>query len=303
MVSIILTGLFPSVVLVLIGGLVRNRLSQTAWQGVDRLNFEILFPALLFTAASARPIDPGDLLVMWPLVCAVLGLGVMLSWFARPYGPERFLDFAGCWQTAWRFNTALGFVVVSALPSADIGLYAIAIGLGIPLVNIMAIAALSRGTGLSALMVVRKVALNPFLLGALAGVLVGITQIPIPELVMSPVQMLGAAAIPVALISVGASLNWSSLGQMDGFARLIVTIKLIVLPLAVTLVALVFDLSHPVVPVLIIFAALPPATAAHVLAAGFGADKLRPATLVAQATLLSAATLPIWMIVAEALGV
>ena len=39
--------------------------------------------------------------------------------------------------------------------------------------------------------------------------------------------------------------------------------------------------------------------AAHVLAAGFGADRKLAAPLIAQTTILSAATLPIWMTVAE----
>ena len=46
----ILLGLLPSFLMVILGGLVRNRLSVNAWQGLDKLNFEILFPALIFVA-------------------------------------------------------------------------------------------------------------------------------------------------------------------------------------------------------------------------------------------------------------
>ena len=302
MIWIILTGLMPSFMLVLLGGLLRNRLSENAWQGLDRLNFEILFPALLFTAASARPIDPSNLLIVGPLVWAVAFVGLGLGWLARPYGPTRFLDFAGAWQTAWRFNTALGFVVVQALPSADLGLYAIAIGLGIPMVNTMAVTALSRGEGLKLGMAVRKVLLNPFLLGSLAGLIVGVMQIRIPAPVMAPISMLAAAAIPIALISIGATMNWRALGRLDRFSGILMATKLLVLPLLVAGLALAMGVTHPVVPVLIIFAALPPASAAHVLAAGFGADRVLPATLIAQGTLLSVVTLPVWMVVAEWLG-
>ena len=66
-----------------------------------------------------------------------------------------------------------------------------------------------------------------------------------------------------------------------------------------TLIALALGSSAPIVPVLVVFAALPTASAAHVLAAGFGADRKPAATLNAQTTILSAATLPIWMTVAE----
>lgn len=302
MVWIILTGLLPSFLLIGLGGLVRPRLSENAWQGLDRLNFEILFPALLFSAASSRPIDPGQLLIVGPLAWGVLALGLGLGWLARPYGPARFLDFAGAWQTAWRFNTALGFVVVQSLPSSDLGIYAVTIGLAIPMANIFAVSALSRGEGLGLGTALRKVALNPFLLGSLSGLIVGLTQISIPAPILAPVTMLAAAAIPVALISIGATLNWRALARLDRFSGILVTTKLVVLPAVVAGVALLFGIAHPVVPVLVIFAALPTASAAHVLAAGFGADRVLPATLIAQGTLLSMATLPVWMIVAEALG-
>lgn len=302
MLSILLTGLLPSFLLVLLGGLVRRRLSENAWAGLDRLNFEILFPALIFTAASSRMIDPANLIIVGPLVWAISLFGLCLGWFARPYGPARFLDFAGAWQCSWRFNTALGFVMVSALPSADVGLYAIAIGLGIPMVNIFAVSALSRGEGLTPGGALRRIALNPFLLASLAGVAVGLSGLAIPGPVLAPVHLLAQAAIPVALISIGATLNWGALARLDRFSGVLVGTKLVAMPGLVAGIALLFELSSPIVPVLVVFAALPTASAAHVLAAGFGADRQLVATLIAQTTLLSAATLPVWMTVAEWLG-
>lgn len=302
MLPILLTGLLPSFLLVCLGGLVRNRLSENAWAGLDRLNFEILFPALIFTAAAARPIAPESLVIVGPLVWAVLGLGLALGWLARPFGPERFLDYAGAWQTAWRFNTALGFVVVQALPSADLAYYSVTIGLAIPMANVFAVSALSRGEGLSAGLALRKVALNPFLLASLAGVAVGVSGVAIPAPVLAPVTLLAQAAIPVALISIGATLNWRALAKLDRFSAILVGTKLVALPMAVSLCALVLGASGPIVPVLVVFAALPTASAAHVLAAGFGADRKLPATLIAQTTLISAVTLPVWMTVAELLA-
>ncbi|QYX58153.1 AEC family transporter [Roseovarius sp. SCSIO 43702] len=298
MIEPILTGLLPSFLLVILGGALSGRLSETAWQGLDRLNFEILFPALIFTAAASRPIDPADLLIVGPLVWSILLAGLLLGWLARPRGPARFLDFAGGWQTAWRFNTALGFVVVGALPGADISLFSVTIGLAIPMANVFAVAALSRGTGLTLGAALGRIALNPFLLASLSGVAVGLSGLTIPAPILAPVEMLAAAAIPVALISIGATLDWRALGRLDLFSGHIVATKLIALPLLVALVAWTFGLHDPLVPILIAFAALPTASAAHVLAAGFGADRRLVATLIAQSTLLSAATLPLWMLVA-----
>ena len=297
----ILLGLLPSFLLVGLGGLLRNRLSANAWQGLDRLNFEILFPALLFVAASGRPIAPAQVIAIAPLVWAILLSGLLAGALARRFGPQRFLDFAGCWQTAWRFNTALGFVAVHTLSRADVGLLAVTVGMAVPVANLFAVSALSRGNALGLRATAAKVALNPFLLASVAGVVVGLSGWSLPAPVLAPLQMLAQAAIPVALISIGATMNWGALARLDRFSAMLTGTKLVLLPALVCAAALITGASGPLVAVLVLFAALPTASAAHVLAAGFGANRELVATLIAQSTLLSAATLPVWITVAELL--
>ncbi|MCA0204045.1 AEC family transporter [Pararhodobacter sp.] len=298
-VAAVLAGLIPSFLLVALGGLVRQRLSENAWTGLDRLNFEILFPALLFTAAASRPMDLGRVAVIGPAVWAILTLGLVAGYAARRFGPPRFLDFAGSWQTAWRFNTAMGFVAVGTLSLADAGMMAVVAGMAVPLANIFAVGALSRGGGLGLWATIRRVALNPFLLASVAGVLVGISGWTPPALILGPLDLLAQAAIPVALLSVGATMDWRALGRMDAFSAVLVGVKLLLLPAATLGVCLLLGTDPGLAQVLTMFAALPTASAAHVLASAFGADRMRAATVVAQSTLLSALTLPLWISLVE----
>ena len=297
----ILSGLIPSFLMVILGGLVRKRLSENAWQGLDKLNFEILFPTLLFVAASGRPIALSQVASIAPLAWGILVAGLLFGYLARPFGPDRFLDFAGCWQTAWRFNTALGFVAIGALSGGDAAIFAVVVGMGVPMANVFAVSGLSRDGQLGILGTLRRVALNPFLIASLGGVVVALTGIQIPGPVLAPLEMLAQAAIPVALISIGATMNWGALARLDRFTGILNGTKLMILPALVCVIALVAGASGPLVQVLIVFAALPTASAAHVLAAGFGADRKLVATLIAQTTLLSAATLPVWILIAQTL--
>lgn len=297
----ILLGLFPSFMMVGLGGLVRNRLSTNAWQGLDKLNFEILFPALLFVSAASRPIEVANLLRMAPAVWAILLTGLLLGLLARRVGPASFLDFAGAWQTAWRFNSAIGLVAVGTLSRANDAQMAVAIGLAVPVANIFAVSALSRGGSLGLWESVKRVVLNPFLLASIAGVIVGLAGLVVPTPVLAPLQMLAAAAIPIALISVGATMNWGALARLDRFNGAICAIKLVALPALTLLACLAFQIPSAVASVLVVFAALPTASAAHVLAAGFGANRELVATLVAQSTLLGAISLPVWITLAELL--
>ena len=297
----ILSGLVPSFLMVILGGLVRKRLSENAWQGLDKLNFEILFPTLLFVAASGRPIALSQVASIAPLPWGILVAGLLFGYLARPFGPERFLDFAGCWQTAWRFNTALGFVAIGALSGGDAAIFAVVVGMGVPMANVFAVSGLSRDGQLGILGTLKRVALNPFLIASLGGVVVALTGVQIPGPVLAPLEMLAQAAIPVALISIGATMNWGALARLDRFTGILNGTKLMILPALVCVVALAAGASGPLVQVLIVFAALPTASAAHVLAAGFGADRKLVATLIAQTTLLSAATLPVWILIAQTL--
>lgn len=294
----ILFGLLPSFLLVVLGGVIRNRLSVNAWEGLDRLNFEILFPALLFVAASGRPVAFSQVVTIAPLAWAILVLGAACGYLARGLGPERFTDFAGGWQVSWRFNTALGFIAIAALDQ-DAAIFAVVVGMAVPMANVFAVSALSRGGGIGFFQTIKKVLLNPFLIASLSGALVALSGLEIPALAMAPLVLLSQAAIPVALISIGATMNWGALARLDRFSGLINATKLLILPAAVCLVALAVSAKGPLVQTLIVFAALPTASAAHVLASGFGADRKLVATLIAQTTLLSAASLPLWILVAK----
>ena len=91
----------------------------------------------------------------------------------------------------------------------------------------------------------------------------------------------------------------SSRARLNRFDAYICATKLVALPALTFLTCKLFDADPAMASVLILFSALPTASAAHVLAAGFGANRELVATLIAQSTLLSAVTLPLWILVAE----
>jgi len=244
--------------------------------------------------------DLGRVAVIGPGVWAILTLGLIAGYAARRFGPERFLDFAGAWQTAWRFNTALGFSAVVAIGHADVPLMAVAAGMAVPVANVFAVSALSRGHALGFRAVLRRIALNPFLLASVAGVAVGLSGWTPPAILMSPLSLLAQAAIPVALLSIGATMDWRALARLDAFSGILCGVKLVLLPAAAMSVCLALGADPAILVILTVFAALPTAASAHVLAASFGADRVLSATVIAQMTLLSALTLPVWITLIEA---
>lgn len=293
--SSVFVALAPDLMLMALGMVLARALATDIWAALDTLCFYVFFPALMFTAAAARPIGLGDVASLGVAVWLLMGLGLALAWPLRRIGPEAFLDFAGVWQTAWRFNAGLAFVVAQALPPEAAALMAVAIGLAVPMANVLAVGALARGAGQTVGPVLKAIVTNPFFLASSAGLLVGATGQALPSIPDVALSRLADVAVPAALLSIGASLSlrvfWGLTRLTGGFHL----IKLVVLPLCAFGLATAMGFGPARTAVVVLFAALPTAAAAQTLAARFGADRRGPAVIVAQSTGLACLTLPVWI--------
>ncbi|MTI00055.1 AEC family transporter [Roseibium sp. RKSG952] len=285
--------LLPDLALIGLGALLAKRIDPAGWRALDKLNFSVLFPALLFVAASSKPIALNDIFAIGFAAWGILGLGFAGGYVLRRYGPQNWVDFAGAWQTAWRFNTALAFVAVQAFPDSVAGFLAVAIGMAVPMANALAVGALTGKNG-SPRKQVLEIAVNPFLVASLGGVVVGVTGIPVPEVPSLVAGRLADAALPLTLISIGAALDWSIVFRLTRFNAGLHAVKLFVLPGAVLAVCLATGVPGPICAALTLFSALPTASAAHVLAARYGADRTLVAGIVTQSSVIGCISLPLW---------
>ncbi len=136
---------------------------------------------------------------------------------------------------------------------------------------------------------------NPIVAALLLGLALNFAGVRLPAPLLRVFDMLGAAALPCALLSLGASVatlrpgRWAATGT-------IVLAKLLVLPLGVAVLSVcVFHLPMAAAMVLIIMASCPVGiNAAFVVRpAGGGAQLVNSAILLS--SLLCAATMPAWL--------
>ncbi len=64
----------------------------------------------------------------------------------------------------------MAFVAVATLTNPPLGELAVAVGLAIPMANLLAVSALSRGSG-SLVQTLKRIATNPFLIASVSGCL------------------------------------------------------------------------------------------------------------------------------------
>lgn len=157
-----------------------------------------------------------------------------------------------------------------------------------------------RGEGVRA--AVRRLLTNPLTISAVVGIVLAVTGWTLPAPVLSPLEMLAGAAIPLMLMSYGAALRLSPpLGRAghNGEVILGTVLKMAVMPVVAWGVGVALGLDDRVLLGVVITAALP--TAQNIF---LHATRYRVGEDVARETILitTLASLPTALLVAVLLG-
>lgn len=285
--------LLPDFAMILLGFLLHRsgKFTRPFWEGLERLIYYVLFPALLFQSLAKNRID---FAVAGPAMLAAVGvvgtgivLGYAAKWILRP-DPR---IFASGFQTAFRFNSYIGLAVASRLyGDAGLAAFAIIIAVAVPLANIASVWALARHSESNLL---KELAQNPLLIATAAGVSWSFTGWAIPETIAVTLSRMGAASLAGGLLAVGAALTLESAGRNLPIVSWFLAVKMLALPVSAYLLSQALGISGVYQQVLIMFGALPTATSAYVLAVRMGGDGRSVALIISLSTLLGMITLPI----------
>lgn len=265
------------------------------WPAAERLNYILLFPALLVASLAEAPVrDPALLRLGGAAVTTILiAAAVMaLARRVRPVAPAR---FGPALQGVIRFNTYLGLAVTKAL-AGGIGLEraAVLLAVAVPLVNLLSILALSdAGAWRQPRRLVATVAKNPLILACAAGAVLALSGVGLPFGTRAFLDLLAAASLPLGLLCVGAALQPEALGRDLAALAGNGALRLLAMPALAAAVGAGFGLQGAEALVLVIFAAIPTAPTAYVLTRQLGGDGLFMAGLVTGQTLAAIVTIPI----------
>lgn len=239
-------------------------LGESAGFVLSRLAFWVLSPCLLFTVLADADVHVLFSYLLPVSAIAALASGLVFALIARVL-----------------FKRAVSETVIGSLASG----YVNANNIGIPVaVYVLGDAALSAPVVMLQLLVLAPIALtildvqdrgktsvlrviaqpfkNPIIIGSLLGAIVSIFGLSIPDPVMEPFHVIGAAAVPVVLLAFGMSLH----GQKPlapGTARrdviLATTLKIVFMPLVAWIVGVLFRLGPAELFTVVVLAALPSA--------------------------------------------
>lgn len=284
--------LLPDFLLIAAGFLIcrYTPLDRPVWDGVERLVYYLLFPALLFVAIVRQPIQPGAMLMLAGCGLAVVASGIAIAYSLAHWPGVSAVTHASGAQTAFRFNSYVALALAERLGGAQsVAWMALLIALCVPICNVAAVWPLARQGGQS---LGRELLRNPLIIGTVAGLATNLSGVPVPEVMQITLSRMGAAALPLGLMAVGAGLRMGALREAPRLAASLLSIRHFVLPAVALALVLMADLPLGQQTVVVAFAALPTASSAYVLATRMGGQGSYVAGLVSLSTLLAMVGLP-----------
>ena len=287
--------LLPDFLLIVAGFLIcrHTALDRVVWGGVERLVYWLLFPVLLFVSIVRSPLDPAATLGLATggVLTVAVGIGLATALRALP-GVDPHRQASGA-QVAFRFNSYVALALAERVGGAPgVAWTALLIALCVPLCNVGAVWSLARHGGHDT---GRELLRNPLILATVGGLVANLAGLTLPRPVDVALGRIGAAALPLGLMAVGAGLRMGELRAAPWLATALLAIRHAALPLVAIAITALLALSPMQRAVVVAFASLPTSSASYVLAARMGGNGPFVAGIVMVSTVLCVVTIPLWM--------
>ncbi|MDO3686179.1 AEC family transporter [Micromonospora sp. C28ISP2-4] len=283
-------------------------LGEAAASVLGRFVFHLAMPAALFLALARMPLSGfagRSLLAFGVSTVAVIGFGWVGA--SRLFGREP--GERPIWgMTAGYVNSANLGIPIATQVLGDVSFLAAVVLLQVLVVTPVILVALDRHCDPHGRVRVRRIASlpvrNPVILASLLGVACSAAGVRLPSVAAAPLALLAGAAVPAALVALGASLHRTAPSraaepaepaepaELPGPAELAVisALKLVAQPIVAYAAGLALHLSAPQMLAVVVCAGLPTAQNTFIFAQEYGVGETVANRAVVATTTLSLAT-------------
>jgi predicted permease len=287
--------LVPDFSLILIGWLLVRYTSfdRGFWGGVERLVYFVLFPALLLQSTNSAKFDFSSTSAMLALALATMAFGMVTGYLVKYVLRPDPIDFASGLQTAFRFNSYIALALAARLGGSEgLAMMALVVGVTVPICNIVAVWALAKH-GESKLL--RELARNPLIVATATGLVTNLLGLHPPEVIAMTLGRLGSASTALGLMTVGAGLQLSGATGSVGPMAWWTGVKLLAMPCFAWIVGRHLPLTTLQYQIAVVYAALPTASSAYILAVRMGGNGPMVAATISAMTIAAVVTTPVWL--------
>ena len=254
--------------------------------------FSLCLPLLLFTTISASDLKETFNLALLNFSIVASVAAFLFSWVVAIAFVSPRSDRGVFIQACFRSNLGVVGLALCANAYGEQGL-ALASMLMASLTvtyNILSVGILSFYAGhesLSFKQVFINILKNPLIVAIALAVSVSAIHIPVPRIILSAGEYLGSLALPLALLGTGAGMNLKAIRASSLMTILAVVIKTALIPLAVTLAAIMLGFEGVVLGALFLMFVSPTATASFIMVKSMGGNDALAANLIMVTTLAS----------------
>ncbi|WP_282175898.1 AEC family transporter [Vibrio nereis] len=292
MVQQVIGILFPVLALVLVGFSV-GRWLKADFRPINRINMDTFTPALVFSSLISMPLDTEQIPLLSASLIAVLLPGLLMFPICRLTG----LNFKA-WAPPHMFRNSGNLAIPlftytfgdSALSSAVL-LFVVSACVHISL----GLALLSEGNPL------KQIIRMPVFLAASSALTLNLTGIGVWAPLYEATKLLGQAAVPVMLLSLGAQMCHIRLSGLR-IGILCTVQSLLTGAIAFSVIYFFIPLPTLQLQMMVLFTMLPPAVMNYLFAERFSIEPAKVASMVLFGNFFSIFTLPLLLTFALSLG-
>lgn len=281
-------------------------MNETEVKKLNKLVFHVFFPCLMFRNIYGAEIeDAVDLkMIVYGVVMILLVYFTSMAVVVKIEPSNR--SRGAMIQAIYRSNfVILGLPIAANLFGGEkLTTTAVAVTIVVPLFNVLAVVVLEifRGGKPDPVKILKGIARNPLIIGAVLGILTVVFQIQLPQLAEDVIDQLKDVATPLALVTLGMSLNLKEMGAEKRNLIICVLGRLVIVPgIALTGAALLGIRGVAFVTLLAVFAS-PCAVSSFTMAEQMDSDAELAANAVVLSSAFACVTMFLWIFLFKSLG-
>ncbi len=281
---------------------------ESVWSAIEHICFYLLLPFLIIRTLSRANLGSVPVIdFMAVIVVAILGMSallVLIQAFIWKRFPQSGPSFSSIFQGATRFHGFVAIAVIGPLyGDAGVTLAALALAIMVPLLNVISVVVLSvyghSDTRPQVIAVAKKIVTNPLIIACIVGLL--FNWLGLPDILYETIGIIGAGGLGLALLAVGAGMNFGQAAQHKMLLTVGVLTRLIGMPTIVIAMSWLVGLDGIARTVAIIAGAVPTAASAYVMARKMGGNAELMSSIVTFQVIVAFFTLPLFIYIAEQL--
>lgn len=292
----IINAILPVFIVVLAGYFLKQKFitDESFWKQVDRLIFFVLLPLMIIRVLINAPFDTASLMaggIVFTAISCVAALSFIPFFLKRFKGSS----FTSVFQGAVRINLFIPLSIGAILyPDA-----------GVALISFLILFLISSGVSYSIIVlqycnkkegsgrqnILKMLSKNPIVLAGIAGCVLGAFIEELPLYINETLGIFGRATLPLALLGIGASLDFKSIKGKIGAVCVSSLLRLVICPLIGLGLAMWLELSQVQAVCCVLILAAPSAATSISFAQQMGGDVKLMSVILAVQTVISTVTL------------